>query len=381
MKNIFSGIRVLELSSVLAGPSVGMFFAELGAEVIKIENPNTMGDVTRSWRLPNENQNNDISSYFCSVNWGKKSIALDLEIKEDYKIFSELVKKSDVITVSFKFGDDKKLKADYKSIKKINPKIIYAQITGFGLNDERTAFDAVIQAYSGFMYINGLPETDPLKMPVALIDILAAHQIKEAILIAYIEKLKTGKGAIVECSLLQAGISSLANQASNYLNVGIIPERKGSDHPNIFPYGTTFLTKDKKHILLAIGNDKQFSRFCKTVDVKNKITQDKFSTNFERVKNRNELKKIIVKLISEYNSKKLIEILDKNKIPAALIKNMKEVFEQEQAQELLLISERNNTKYFGINTFSAKVNNKRITKLSPPPHLDENRKEIFKLIQ
>ncbi|MCB0748455.1 MAG: CoA transferase, partial [Ignavibacteriae bacterium] len=142
-----------------------------------------------------------------------------------------------------------------------------------------------------------------------------------------------------------------------------------------------FLTKDKKHILLAIGNDKQFSRFCKTVDVKNKITQDKFSTNFERVKNRNELKKIIVKLISEYNSKKLIEILDKNKIPAALIKNMKEVFEQEQAQELLLISERNNTKYFGINTFSAKVNKKRITKLSPPPHLDENRKEIFKLIQ
>ena len=139
------------------------------------------------------------------------------------------------------------------------------------------------------MYINGLPETDPLKMPVALIDILAAHQIKEAILIAYIEKLKTGKGAIVECSLLQAGISSLANQASNYLNVGIIPERKGSDHPNIFPYGTTFLTKDKKHILLAIGNDKQFYRFCKTVDVKNKITQDNFSTNFERVKNRNEL--------------------------------------------------------------------------------------------
>lgn len=378
---IFKGLRVLELSSVLAGPSVGMFFAELGADVIKIENPLTNGDVTRSWKLPAENPECDISSYFCSVNWGKKSIALNLEEIEDYKIFSKLVKISDVITVSFKFGDDKKLKADYKSIKKINSKIIYAQITGFGLEDERTAFDAVIQAYSGFMYMNGLPQTDPLKMPVALIDILAAHQIKEAVLLAYIEKLKSGKGSFVECSLLQAGISSLANQASNYLNAGIIPERKGSDHPNIFPYGTTFLTKDKKHILLAIGNDKQFKTFCNLIDKKEEINCQKFSTNLERVKNRDELKEILSNIILKYNSKSLIELLNRKKIPAAVIKNMKEVFEQNQAKEILLTGIKDNKRLFGVNTFSANIKNQRVKTLSPPPHLDENRKEIFNLIK
>jgi crotonobetainyl-CoA:carnitine CoA-transferase CaiB-like acyl-CoA transferase len=380
MNSLFNEIRVIELSSVLAGPSVGMFFAELGAEVIKIENPNTNGDITRSWKLPIENKNSDISSYFCSVNWGKKSIALNLEIKEDYIFFSELVKISDIITVSFKHGDDKKLNTDYKSIKKINPKIIYAQITGFGLEDERTAFDAVIQAYSGFMYMNGTPETEPIKMPVALIDILAAHQIKEAILLGYIDRIKTGKGSFVECSLLQAGISSLANQASNYLNTGTIPERNGSDHPNIFPYGTTFLTKDKKNILLAIGNDKQFKIFCKIVDTENKIPLEKYAENYERVKNRNKLKKIIIGIIKNYLSEDLIKILNENKIPAALIKNMKDVFEQNQAKELLLNSRKDNVNYFGVKTFSSKINNKIIKTLTPPPHLDENRIEILKLI-
>ncbi|MBK7104896.1 MAG: CoA transferase [Ignavibacteriae bacterium] len=378
---IFKGLRVLEISSVLAGPSVGMFFAELGANVIKVENPKTNGDVTRSWKLPQENQQSDLSSYFCSVNWGKKSISLGLENKEDYKIFIELVNISDIITVSFKFGDDKKLKADYKSIKKINPKIIYAQITGFGLNDERTAFDAVIQAYSGFMYMNGLRETEPLKMPVALIDILAAHQIKEAILLAMIEKQKTGKGSFVHVSLLDAGISSLANQASNFLNVGIIPERVGSNHPNIFPYGTIFLTKDKKHILLAIGNDMQFKTFCEKFDKNYKINLDKFSTNFKRVKFREELSKIISEIICQVDSKKTIKILDKNKIPAAIIKNMKEVFEQKQAKELILSDKKNGKIYFGVRTNASKIDNKKYFKLSPPPHLDENRKEILRLIK
>ncbi|MCB9248347.1 MAG: CoA transferase [Ignavibacteriales bacterium] len=152
------------------------------------------------------------------------------------------------------------MKADYKSIKKINPKIIYAQITGFGLDDERTAFDAVIQAYSGFMSINGYTEKEPLKMPVALIDILTAHQIKEAILLAYINKLKTGNGSYVHCSLLDAGISSLANQATNYLNTGVVPHRKGSNIQIFILTAHFFKTADDKFILLAIGSDSQFKK-------------------------------------------------------------------------------------------------------------------------
>lgn len=373
---IFKNFKVIELASVLAGPSVGMFFAELGADVIKIENPSTGGDVTRGWKLPEENSDSDLSAYFCSVNWGKKSIALDLSNNSDHEIFDKLIQTADLLTVSFKPGDAEKFRCDYNSIRTINPNIIYAQITGFGENDDRTAFDAVIQAYSGFMYLNGTPESGPVKMPVALIDILAAHQIKEAVLLAYIKKLKTGEGSFVQTSLLESGIASLANQASNYLNAGFIPQRTGSDHPNIFPYGTLFTTSDKKLIMAAAGTDKQFTKLCGILSIASIAENEKYKTNAQRVKNREALKKILSIEFRKFKSEDLINKLDSAKIPAAKILDMKEVFEQDTAKKLILenFSGKETTK--GLKTFTA---GKEFSaeKLSPPPHLDQHRKEIL----
>ena len=154
----FSDLVVIELASVLAGPSVGMFFAELGATVIKVENSRINGDVTRSWKLPNENPDSDISAYFSSINWGKRSISLDLETEIGQKKLYSLVKKADVVLASFKPGDAEKLRVNYEALIKIQPTLIYGDISGYGPQDSRTAFDAVLQAETGFMFMNGTPE-------------------------------------------------------------------------------------------------------------------------------------------------------------------------------------------------------------------------------
>src|SRR5688500_3344177 len=163
---MFENLRVLELASVLAGPSVGQFFAELGAEVIKVENTLTFGDVTRTWKLKEENTD-DRSTYFSAVNWGKKSIGIDLTSEKGKEIVYELVQQSDIVIASYKPGDAGKLGVDYKSLAAVNPQIIYGQITGFGSNNPRVGYDAVIQAEAGFMYMNGEPGGNSLKVPVA----------------------------------------------------------------------------------------------------------------------------------------------------------------------------------------------------------------------
>jgi crotonobetainyl-CoA:carnitine CoA-transferase CaiB-like acyl-CoA transferase len=176
---MLEGLKVLELASVLAGPGVGQFFAELGAEVIKVENVRTGGDVTRSWKLASENEGEDRSAYFCSVNWGKKSLAIDLTSDYGKEVVKQLAVKADIIIASYKPGDAEKLGVAYSQLKKINPKLIYGQITGYGSDNPNVGYDAVIQAESGFMDMNGEVGGDPLKMPVALIDVLAGHQLKE----------------------------------------------------------------------------------------------------------------------------------------------------------------------------------------------------------
>ncbi|MCA6404114.1 MAG: CoA transferase, partial [Cytophagales bacterium] len=254
---MFHNLKVLELASVLAGPSVGQFFAELGAAVIKVENLKTGGDVTRSWKGMGE-QTDERSAYFCSCNWGKKSIAVDLSTVEGKQIVKELAKRSDIIIASYKPGDAEKLGVSYQQLSMNNDQLIYGQITGYGSDDDRVGYDAVIQAESGFMDLNGEKDGQPTKMPVALIDVLAAHQLKEGLLLALLKKERSGVGSLVEVSLIQSALSSLANQATNWLVAKKLPTRQGSSHPNIAPYGDSFLTKDGKRVLLAIGNDRQF---------------------------------------------------------------------------------------------------------------------------
>ena len=252
------------------------------------------------------------------------------------KIIFELVKKIDIVIVNYKPGDAEKLKVDYKTLNKLNKKIIYAHITGYGMDIPWAGYDAIIQAETGFTYINGTPESEPTKMPVALMDLLAAHNLKEAILLALLKRERTGKGSFVTSSLFQAGVSSLANQATNWLVGRKNPVRMGSDHPNIVPYGTVFQTKDKKELVLAIGSDRQFELLCEVLEKPELGKDPKFKTNLDRVKNRIEIKKILKELIIKHERDKLLEVLRKKKIPSGAVNKIQEVFEHPQGKNMIL---------------------------------------------
>ncbi|MCA4900172.1 MAG: CaiB/BaiF CoA transferase family protein [Bacteroidota bacterium] len=372
-KEMFAGLRVLELASVLAGPSVGQFFAELGAEVIKVENPKTGGDVTRSWKSAGETTD-DRSAYFCCCNWGKQSVALDLSQPADLETLKKMVPTMDVVIASYKPGDAEKLGVSYEQLKAINQQLIYGQITGYGSDDVRVGYDAVIQAESGFMDLNGAKDGPPTKMPVALIDVLAAHQLKEGLLLALLHRERTQQGGLVEVSLIQAALSSLANQATNWLVAKKLPMRQGSAHPNIAPYGDVFETKDHKQILLAVGSDRQFEDLMEVLglspdgSVRMKPWDlDKFSTNQQRVKNRDELNRLLAGKIQEMNSSDLMAALLAKKIPGGLVQNVKEALAMPMAKEIML--EGDGLK--GVRNFVGKMSFAEVMKeLSEPPVLE-----------
>lgn len=370
---MFGNLKVVELASVLAGPLTGQFFAELGAQVIKIENPATGGDVTRSWKSPGENTD-DRSAYFSSCNWGKKSVALDLTHGGDRALFYNIIQDADLVITSYKPGDAQKLGVDYGMLSVLNPRLIYGEITGYGSSSDRVGYDAVIQAESGFMDMNGPVDGDPVKMPVALIDVLAAHHLKEGLLLALIERSSTEKGNLVSVSLMEAALASLVNQATNWLVGEKVPERKGSAHPNIAPYGDFFTCSDGKKILLAVGNDRQFRDLLEVLELidsdSNPILQ-KFNSNTSRVQYRNELNNLLSASIIRFNSKELFLKLKAKNVPSGIIKNIQEVFEEPGARATLLsASGRMAPRTFVASDFIQKKN------LSSPPRLGEHTAEI-----
>lgn len=333
----FSGLKVIELANVLAGPSVGMFFAELGADVLKIENPRG-GDITRKWKLPEEDPAAPASAYFASVNWGKKHIFLDLASAEGHAEVLRLLETADLLIVNFKPGDAEKFRLDYASIGGKFPRLIYAHITGYGENDHRPAFDLALQAESGFMSMNGSAESGPLKMPIALIDLVAAHQAKEGILTALLLREKSGKGCSVHVSLYASAIASLSNQATNYLVAGHIPGLAGSLHPNIAPYGETFTCKDDRRFVLAVGTDAQFARLCGLAGLKELAADERFSTNPSRVKNRTELAALLAPFFRTETAAKLEELLGESGVPCSVIRTVAEALDAPEAQDLIQVS-------------------------------------------
>jgi crotonobetainyl-CoA:carnitine CoA-transferase CaiB-like acyl-CoA transferase len=239
----FAGLRVLELAAVLAGPQVGQFFAELGASVLKVEPP--AGDVTRTWRTPGDDPESSVSAYFSASNWGKTSLVLDLTQPAAQAELHRLAAEADVLIASYKPGDAEKFGASYAALAEANPRLIYAHLTGYGPASPRVGYDAVLQAETGFMHLNAAsPDDPPQKMPVALIDLLAAHQLKEGILTALYQREKTGRGALLTVSLLDSALASLANQGATWLVTGRDPVPLGSGHPGIVPYGTVYRAAD-----------------------------------------------------------------------------------------------------------------------------------------
>lgn len=342
---IFKELKVVELAGVLAGPAAGYFFAELGAQVIKVENPKTGGDVTRSWKLKSEDAGTDTSAYYWSVNAFKQSIALDITVPAQLAQLHALVKEADVVISNYKSGDAAKLKTDYATLSALNPRLIVAAINGFGANSPRTAYDLILQAESGFMQLNAEPNGPPLKMPVALIDLLAGHQLKEAILIALLQRYKTGKGCHIAVSLFDSAVASLANQATNWLIGKQLPKPLGSLHPNIAPYGEIFDTRDGHRVTFAIGSNKQFKALCVLLGCAPLAADAHYANNHLRVVNRSQLYALLYNYVKDFKWNELYQRCLENDVPLGRIRNLKEVFELPEAQAMLRRFSHNATDY------------------------------------
>lgn len=328
-------LLVLDLSSVLAGPSVGSFFAELGARVIKWENLKTHGDVTRSWRLASEDKSTPVSAYYASVNYLKETELVDLQDPHVQNRLRGLLKEADILIQNYKPSDLGKFGLEPEALKNAFPKLIHCHLTGFRSRPERVAYDVVLQAETGFMSMNGTPESGPVKMPVALIDVLAAHHMKEAILFALYRRSETGQGGYFTITLEEAALSSLTNQASNYLMAGAVAERIGSRHPNIAPYGDQFTAADGTELVLAVGSDRQFDQLCDILGIPDLPNDERFSTNARRVQSRTELIRILAEAIQGVDGKHFLETCHTQRIPAGQIKNLQQVFDEPLAKEMV----------------------------------------------
>jgi crotonobetainyl-CoA:carnitine CoA-transferase CaiB-like acyl-CoA transferase len=335
MKAIFADLKVLDLSTVLAGPSVATFFAELGAHVIKVESPFNGGDVTRSWRLPGESAASSVSAYFASVNFGKHYLEMDLGDSGSRPQLDELIAESDVVIVNFKHGDDVKFKLTSADIHGIQPRAVYAALTGFASDINRIAYDVVLQAESGHMFMNGTPQSGPVKMPVAMIDIIAAHQLKEGILCALYLRETTDRGSTVRCTLEEAALTALANQASNYLMSGHIPQPLGSLHPNIAPYGETMRCADDRFIVLAVGSNVQFDALCKLIDQTHLLVDERFASNAQRVIHRKALAEALKPVFALHSCEDWMSRLNAAGVPAGEVKNMAQVMVGAAAKQMI----------------------------------------------
>ena len=334
---IFKDLVVLELASVLAGPSVGLFFAELGAKVIKVENATTGGDVTRTWKISTEDPQYKTSAYYAAANWNKETLFLDLKQEKDQNIIYDLLPQVDIVVANFKDSAAQKMGMDANTLLQKNTKLIYANISGFGENDkDRVAFDVVLQAESGIMYMNGQQAGPATKMPIAFIDILAAHQLKEGVLCALIQRMRTGKGSIVNVSLFDAAVASLANQASTHLMTGFIPQRIGSLHPNIAPYGEQLNAEDGTTYVLAVGSNIQFQHLCELLNIPEVAKSPLYENNYQRVKNRVTLLGYLQHAFKKIDHEVFYEKCHQMQVPIGKVRDLQAVFELPAAQELIL---------------------------------------------
>lgn len=326
-----TGLRVLELATILAGPAVGAFFAELGADVIKVETARLGGDPTRGWLAAGESSPDGLSAYFCSINWGKRSLALDPTAEPER--LQALLQRTDILLINFKPCDCDKLGLVPERLLERYPQLIIGWVTGYGRDSSRPGFDALIQAESGFMLMNGPVDGPACKMPVALIDVLTAHQLKEGLLLALLARERGEGGRLVEASLWDTALSSLMNQASNFLMTGVEPERSGTEHPNLFPYGTLAPCLDHP-VLLAVGTDRQFDSLCGVIG--GPELASRFATNASRVQHREALRPLLYELTSTWRAAKLLAALGAAGVPSGGLQSVGQALSSQQALQLTL---------------------------------------------
>lgn len=340
MAGPLAGIKVLDLSRILAGPWSTQVLADYGAEVWKIERPES-GDDTRHWGPPfakdSAGKESKESAYFLAANRGKQSIELDISTAQGQQWIKKLVLEADILVENYKVDGLKKYGLDYQSIKAIKPNIIYCSITGFGQTGpyaNKAGYDAMIQAMGGLMSVTGEPDTcaggGPQKVGVAVADLMTGMYAVSAILAALFHRSQTGQGQHIDLALLDTQVAWLANQASNYLVSGDIPQRIGSAHPNIVPYQV--MPVQDGHIFLAVGNDLQFAKCCQVLGIPELSQQAKFATNAQRVANRDEIIALLETQFCRQTMEYWLTHLAQVHVPCGPINNLQQVFANEQVQ-------------------------------------------------
>ena len=381
-----SHIRVLDLSRILAGPWAAQHLADMGAEVIKIERP-VVGDDTRGWGPPFAIEANDahpaISAYFSCANRGKKSVAVDITTPEGQALIRELAKVSDVVIENFKVGGLAQYGLDYASLKAVNPKIVYCSITGFGQTGpyaSRAGYDFLLQGMGGLMSVTGEPDSNggaPVKVGVAITDQLTGMNALTGILSCLIKRDQTGEGDHVDVALFDCTIAGLVNQAATYHVAGKVPGRMGNAHPTVVPY-QVFETADG-HIILAVGNDGQFERFCEVTGLQHLSADEKYATNPQRIVNRDELIPLLEPVFKTRTNVEWIDALEKSQVPCGPINTVDRVFADPQVQHRQM---QRDLPQKDLGTIPVTANPIRLqqhdtTAQLPPPHLGEHTLEVL----
>ncbi|WP_438846229.1 CaiB/BaiF CoA transferase family protein [Asticcacaulis taihuensis] len=369
-----AGRKVLELARILAGPWCGQLLADLGAEVIKIERPE-VGDDTRTWGPPfvtDTNGNAWGAAYFHATNRGKSSVAIALETPDGQAAIRQLASEADILIENFKVGGLKKYGLDYESLKQINQRLIYASITGFGQDGPyaaRAGYDYIIQGMSGLMDITGEPEREPQKVGVAVVDIFTGVYTATAILAAVRGREISGEGCHIDMSLFDTATAILANQASNYLVSGKSPSRLGNAHPNIAPY-QVFKVSDG-HIIVAVGNDGQFQKFCAALGAIDIAANPDYATNAQRVGVRLALQVELEPFLVQKTRSQWLEALEAAGVPAGPINRIEDVFNDPQIIHRGLkldLTAADGSKVTGVAS-PIVINGERMSATSPSPML------------
>lgn len=325
-----AGVKVVELARILAGPWAGQLLSDLGAEVTKVESPE--GDDTRRWGPPFIEREGDRSAaYFHCCNRGKRSVIADFRTPEGQEAVRQLVAEADVLIENFKVGGLKKYGLHYESLREVNPRLVYCSITGFGQDGPyaaRAGYDYIIQGMSGLMSVTGSPEGQPMKVGVAVTDIFTGLYASNAILAALYQRDRTGRGQQVDLALFDVAVGVMANQAMNYLATGDAPQRLGNAHPNLAPY-QVFACSDG-HLIIAVGNDGQFARFCDLLGVPALAEAPDFASNPSRVANRAALDQTLTPVIAGWTKADLLAACEAQGVPAGPINDLSEVFADPQ---------------------------------------------------
>ena len=370
-KGALHGIKVLDLSRVLAGPSCTQVLADLGAEVIKVERPH-IGDETRHWAPPTFSD--DTSAYYATINRNKKSLTVEITTPAGQTIIKQLIADSDILVENFKVGGLKKYGLDYDSLKQDNPRLIYASLTGFGQTGpdaKRPGYDYIIQGLSGLMSITGPSDGEPHKVGVAVVDLFAGLQLTIGIQAALLARQHTGVGQHVDVALLDSALSMLANVGMNHLASDKIPPRLGNQHPNIVPY-QVFAAEGEAHFILACGNDHQFAKLCEVLAV-DWHTDARFATNPNRVANREVLCNELTKQFAKQPRAYWLGVLDQAGVPCGAIHNVAEALAmpQAQAREMIVNFAAQGSPVRALGN-PIKLSASPVSYRTPPPKLSEH---------